>query len=504
MKKVILLILDGFGIRDAETGNAIKMSSLPNITEIMNKYSVSSLSCSAENVGLPKNVVGNSETGHITIGSGRVVKQPYTIINESIIDKSFFENDHLLDLMDHVKDNKSKLHLIGLLSSSGSHSSIEHFYATLALAKKCNLKNVIFHFITDGCDEANNAAIGHMDSFMEKAARLGLGTVGTICGRYYSMNSDGNYDRVKKAYDALVYGLGNTFSDYQRCLDLHYKNNINDEYINPSIITKGSNIEEGDAVLFVDFRPERIDELVSAFVDPTFNMFSTKKFNNVKFMSLYSTSDKIEGAYTNEVLSNTFGKYLADLEFKQARISEMPRYQQVTYFFDGAEEFSDKNMYKMLIPSPNIPRFDMKPEMNIAEVTTTILNAMDEDYDFILANFCNPDIVGHTGNLPAIVRALEACDICIGKILEKAQENFYQLAITSDHGNVECMKDDDGNITTGHTFNPVPFVICDENIKLKEQGTLSDVIPTIIDVFEISKPKEMTGKSLIIKNEESK
>lgn len=499
MKKVILLILSGFGIRDNDNGNAIKMSSLPNITEIMNKYSVSKLSCCAEDVGLPKNVVGNSETGHMILGSGRVVKQPYTIINESIIDKTFFENDHLLDMMDHVKDNKSKLHLIGLLSSSGSHSSIEHFYAVLALAKKCGLNNVVFHFITDGCDEASTAAMEHMTSFMEKSNKLGLGKVGTISGRYYAMNSDGNYDRVKKAYDALVYGIGNTFADYQRCLDLHYKNNITDEYINPSIVTKGCNIEEGDGVLFVDFRPERIDELVSAFVDPSFNMFSTKKYNNVKFMSLYSTSNKIEGAYTNEVLTNTFGKYLADLDFKQARISEIPRYQHVTYFFDGAEEFSNKNLYKMLVSSPNVPRFDMKPEMNIAEVTTTVLNSMDEDYDFILVNFCNPDIVGHTGNLPAIVRALEACDICVGKILEKSQENFYQLAITSDHGNVECMKDEEGNIITGHTNNKVPFVICDENIKLKEEGTLADVIPTLIDVFEISKPKDMTGNSLIVK-----
>jgi len=499
MKKVILLILDGFGIRNNDNGNAIKMSSLPNITEIMNKYSVSKLACNGENVGLPKNVVGNSEAGHIVLGSGRVVKQPYSIINESIVDKTFFENDHLLDIMDHVKDNKSKLHLVGLLSSSGSHSSIEHFYAVLALARKCNVNNVVFHFITDGCDEASNAAIEHMDSFMEKAKKLGIGVVGTICGRYYSMNSDGNYDRVKKAYDAMVYGIGNTFADYQRCLDLHYKNNINDEYINPSIITKGTNISDGDGVLFVDFRPERIDELISSFVDPSFNMFSTKKFNNVKYMSLYSSSEKIEGAYTNEVLLNTFGKYLADLDFKQARIAEVPRYQQVTYFFDGAEDFSDKNMDKMLVPSPNVPRFDMKPEMNIAEVTTTVLNAMEDDYDFILVNFCNPDIVGHTGNLPAIVRALEACDICIGKILEKANENFYQLAITSDHGNVECMKDENNNVITGHTDNKVPFVICDESIKLKEEGTLADVIPTIIDVFGISKPKEMTGNSLIIK-----
>ena len=499
MKKIILLILDGFGIRDTENGNAIKMSSIPNLNNIFSKYSVSKLICHGQSVGLPKDTPGNSETGHIILGSGRVIKQPLTIINEAILNKSFFENDHLLDLMDHVNDNEGRLHLVGLLSSSGIHSSLDHFYAVLALAKKCNIKSVIFHFITDGCDEKNMAAAEHIASFMEKVNKLGLGVIGTISGRYYAMNTDGNYDRVQKAYDALVYNVGNSFTDYRRCLDLHYKSGITDEFINPSIISKGSNILDNDGVLFVDFRPERMDELISSFVEPNFTMFQTKKMKNVKFMTLYSNSDKIEGAYSNEVLSNTFGKYLADLDYKQARISEIPRYQQVTYFFDGGEEFSDKNMYKMLIPSPNVPRFDMKPEMNIAEVTNNVINAINEDYDFILVNFCNPDIVGHTGNLPAIVRALEACDVCIGKILEKAEENFYELAITSDHGNIECMKDDKGNIITGHTINRVPFVICNEDIKLKEEGALYDVVPTLIDLFEISKPKEMTGDSLIVK-----
>ncbi len=499
MKKVILLIIDGFGLRDAESGNAIKMASLPNINNIFNKYSVSKLLCDGLNVGLPKNVPGNSETGHMTIGSGRVIKQPFTLINESIVDKTFFENDHLLDLMDHVNETGGKLHLIGLLSNSGIHSSIDHFYAVLALAKKCNIKSVVFHFITDGCDEDTKFGIIHINQFMEKISKLGLGTIGTIAGRYYAMNSDGNYDRVQKEYDALVHNVGNTFADYKKCLELHYKSNITDEFINPSIITKGSNIVDGDGVLFVDFRPERMDELISSFVDPGFNMFQVKKFKDTKFMALYSTNDKIEGAYSNETLSNTFGKYLADLDFKQARISEVPRYQQVTYYFDGGEEISDKNMYKMLIPSPNVARFDMKPEMNIAEVTTTVLNSMNEDYDFILVNFCNPDIVGHTGNIPAIVRALEACDVCVGKILEKADENFYDLVITSDHGNVENMKDENGNIITGHTNNKVPFVICREGIKLKEEGSLCDVVPTLIDLFEISKPKEMTGNSLITK-----
>ena len=253
-------------------------------------------------------------------------------------------------------------------------------------------------------------------------------------------------------------------------------------------------------MLFVDFRPERMDELITALTDESFNKFNTKKLNNVKYMALYSTEEKIDGAYTNEVISNTFGKYLIDLGFRQARIAEASKYPHVTYFFDGAEELSDKNMYKILIPSPKVARFDMKPEMSIADVTSATLGAMEEDIDFILVNFANPDMVGHTGNIPCTVRALEACDVCIEKILEKASENFYEVVITSDHGNVELMKNDDGSINESHTDSNVPFIICNKNYKLKEFGSLRDVIPTIIDMYEISKPKEMTGESLIVKN----
>lgn len=499
MKKIILLILDGFGIRQNENGNAIKMSNLPNITKLLEEYPVSELTTSGEEVGLPKGVSGNSEVGHITIGSGRTILQPYTMINNSIKDKSFFENDVLLDLMDHVNENNSTLHLIGLLSSGSNHSSIDHFYAVLALAKIRKVNKVIFHFITDGRDAPVNSAKEYISNIMDKANKLNLGVIGTICGRYYAMDSDGNYDRVNKAYDVLVHNVGNNFADYNRCLDLHYKNNITDEFVNPSVITKGSNIKDNDGVLFVDFRPERMDELITSFVDPSFNMFNTKNLKNVKCNVLYSTSEKIEGAYTNETISNTFGKYLADLGFKQARIAESPKYSHVTYFFDGAEEFSDKNMFKILIPSPKVPRYDMKPEMNIVDVTTAVMDAMEDDFDFILVNFANPDMLGHTGNIPATIRALEACDICIGKILEKAQENFYDLVITSDHGNVEMMKDNDGVLNTSHTDNKVPFIICNNDYKLKSSGSLKDVIPTIIDMYEISKPKEMTGESLIIK-----
>ena len=498
MKKIILLILDGFGIRQNETGNAIKMANLPNIKRIFEKYPVSELSATGEDVGLPKDTLSNCEIGHMILGSGRVIKSPLSMINDSIKDKSFFDNDTLLDLMDHVKNNNSTLHLVGMISDSYAHSSMDHFYACLALAKINKIEKVVFHFITDGKDTSTSAK-KLIESFMKRASKLSLGVVGTICGRYYSMDNEGNYDRVNKAYDAMVHNVGNNFTDFNRCLDLHYKNNITDEFVNPSIITKGSNIKDNDGVLFVDFRPERMEELISSFTDPSFNMFSTKNLKNVKYNVLYSTIDKVSGAFTNETLSNTFGKYLSDLGFKQARISENTKYPYVTYFFDGAEDIDDENLFKINIPSAKVPRFDMKPEMSTIDVTTAVLNAMEDDYDFILVNFANPDMLGHTGNIPAAVRSLEACDVCIEKILEKAEENFYDLVITSDHGNADFMKDSDGNVNVANSDSKVPLVICNENIKLKETGTLSDVIPTIIDMYEISKPKEMTGESLIIK-----
>ena len=486
MKKIILLILDGFGLRNNDNGNAINMANIPNIKKIMEEYEVSELDASGEVIGLSKDQPGNSEAGHITIGAGRSVIQPLTLINSKIKDKSFFENDTLLDLMDYVNDNNSTLHMIGLISNDNAHSSLEHFYASLALAKIRKVKNVVFHFITDGKESSQMEANNLIKSFEEKMNKLGLGVIGTICGRYYAMDNDSNYDRVKKAYDAIVHNIGNNFTDYDRCLSLHYKNNITDEFINPSIITKGSNIKDGDGILFLNYRPEAMKELISAFVSPDFNMFSVKKFNNLKCAGLYSVSEDLDGAYTNETISNTFGKYLADLGFKQARISETEKYPYVTYYFDGAEEIFDNNLFKILVPSVKVPRFDVKPEMSASDVTEAVISAMD-------------DALGHTGNIPACVRGLESVDVCIGELFEKSQENFYEFVITSSHGNIEYMKDSEGNIITSNTTNKVPFVICNKNYKVKKEGTIKDVIPTIIDIYEISKPKEMTGESLLIK-----
>ena len=497
MKKIILLILSGFGIRDNDNGNAIKMANIPNIRKIMKEYDVCELEASGNEVGLPNGEAGNCETGHITIGSGRIINEPLTIINNKIKDKSFFENDTLLDLMDYVNDNNSTLHMIGLISSGNVHSSLDHFYACLALAKIRKVKNVVFHFITDGKDCSQMSACNLIDAFMEKANKLNLGVIGTLCGRYYAMDNENNYDRVKKAYDAIVYNIGNNFTDYNRCLNLHYKNNITDEFVNPSILVKGSNVKEGDGILFVNYRPEAMKEFVDSIVNPEFNMFSTKKFNNLKVAGLYSVLENLDGAYSNEEISNTFGKYLVDLGFKQARISEADKYPYVTYYFDGCEDLFDKNLFKILVPSVKVPRYDVKPEMSASDVTTAVISAMEDDFDFVLADLANPDALGHTGNLPACIRGLESVDVCVGQILEKAQENFYELVITSDHGNVEYMKDSDGNIITSNTTNKVPFIICNKNYKLKESGTLKDVIPTLIDMYEISKPKEMTGESLI-------
>lgn len=500
MKKVIMIILDGLGISDNENGNVVKMANIPNLNRFMKEFPTSYLEASGEIVGLPKGIRGNSEVGHMTLGCGRTIIQPLTLINSKIKDKSFFENDTLLDVMDHVNENNSTLHLVGLLSNSGIHSSLDHFYAVLALAKIRKIKNVIFHFITDGRDEIPNGALNIINNFMERASKLGIGIIGTICGRYYAMDNGGNYDRIKKAYDAMVFNIGNNFADYNKCLELHYKNNIYDEYVNPSIIYKGSNINDNDGVIFVDFRSERIKELISAFCDESFNMFNVKKFRNLKTAALYGTDNLIDYAYTNEPISGFFGQYLSELDFKQARISEETKYPYVTYFFDGANEFSDKNLYKILVPSSKMPKSDMKPEMSAGEITQAIINSIEDDFDFILANFANLDMVGHTGNIPASIRAIEACDICLGHILEKAQENFYELVIVSDHGNIENMKDSDGHIVTSHSDNKVPFIICNKDYKMEKSGSLKDVIPTIVDIFEISKPKEMTGKSLIIKD----
>ena len=337
---------------------------------------------------------------------------------------------------------------------------------------------------------------------MDKAEKLGIGKLATICGRYYAMDRDNRWERIKKAYNAIVYESGNIFPNFKVCFNEHYKREITDEFINPSIITSGCTIHENDAVLFMNFRPERMTEIIDALTNKSFKMFKTKQFENVKFVSLFNINKNIPYAFDIERPKNTLGEYLMELDYTQARIAETEKYAHVTHFFDGTRDINDKRIQKFLVPSPSVPTYDMKPEMSVGEVTETVLKQMEEDYDFILVNFANPDMVGHTGNFERVVDAIEICDFCLGKIYEKAKEYFYELIITADHGNAEKMLNRDKTPITSHTTSKVPFIICNEEIKLKEGGSLSDIAPTITDIYEIKKPDVMTGSSLIIKDEE--
>ena len=502
MKKIILLILDGFGIYDEYKGNAVKLANTPVLDRLMSEYPCSELNASGEYVGLPKGQMGNSEVGHMTIGSGRITKQSLTLINDKIKNKDFFDNDVILNLIEHVNKNNSVLHLVGLISNGGVHSSTNHFYAALALAKLKGVKNVCFHFITDGRDTPPKSAKAFINNFMEKAASLNLGKISSIVGRYYAMDRDSKWERTAKAYNAMVYNMGNEFKNASNCLDAHYKSNITDEFVNASVITGGSKISHNDGVLFINFRPERMQQLIDAFTEPNFKMFNVAKLENVKFASIFKIHKNIEFAYQIEDIKNTFGEYLACLEYRQIRIAETEKYPHVTHFFDGDKDIIDKNYSKVLVPSPKVPTYDMKPEMSVGDVTSETLKAIDEDYDFVLVNFANPDMVGHTGNIKAAIDAIEMCDFCVGKIEEKAKENFYDLVITADHGNAEYMLDKNDNPVTSHTTNKVPFIICDSKYNIAPGGELADIVPTIIDIYEIKKPDEMTGHSLIIKDKE--
>lgn len=501
MKKIILLILDGLGLSENENGNAVKAAKTKGLDEIMAKYPCAELEASGEEVGLPKGQMGNSEVGHMTIGTGRVTLQPLSLINEKIKNKELFSNEFLKEKFKKVRESGSTLHIMGLLSDGGVHSSINHFYAILAMAKIEDIKNVSFHIVTDGRDVLPKSALTTVKEFAEKCKKLGLGTISTISGRYYAMDRDNRWERVKRYYDIITTGYGNSFRTPEYAIDMHYQKGVTDEFINPSFILDGKIIKEGDSVLFMNFRPDRMKELINAFTDPNFNAFPVKKYKNVDFYSLYDIHKNIESVYKQKEITNTFGEYIAKLDFKQARIAETEKYNHVTHFFDGEKDLENKNYFKFLVPSPTVATYDQKPEMSVGEVTENTLKAIEDDYDFILVNFANPDMVGHTGNFKATVDAVEICDFCLGKILEKAEEHFYDLVVTADHGNAEQMIDKDGNVLTSHTTNKVPFIICNTKYKLKPEGSLKDIIPTLIDMYEITKPEEMTGESLIVKEE---
>jgi 2,3-bisphosphoglycerate-independent phosphoglycerate mutase len=498
MNPVILCVLDGMGISDKLKGNAFKQAHKPNFDYLWNNYPHSLLITSGERVGLPEGQMGNSEVGHMNIGAGRIVMQPLTIINKSIEDKSFYHKESFLDVISHVKSNDSKLHIFGLISDGGVHSMLYHIFEVLKMAKQHEINRLYIHVITDGRDTLPKSAYTYIKQLEDKIKELQIGTIATISGRYYAMDRDNKWDRTKKAYDAIVLGKGNYGDDPKEVIENNYSQNITDEFIIPTIINKDGLLEDGDGIIVANFRPDRLVQLFSAITNNEIDCFERKHFNNIKLVTLFPTSDKVVGKSVFDItdLNNTLGEYLSELGIKQLRIAETEKYAHVTYFFDGGINKELNNCNKILIPSAKVSTYDLKPEMEAYTITDRLLEELDKGYDFVVLNFANGDMVGHTGNFDATIKAVEAIDVNLGKLYEKVKQLNGTLIVTADHGNCEEMVDDNGNILTSHTHNPVPFIITNKEYELKN-GKLADIAPTILKIMNIKIPEEMTGEVLI-------
>ena len=483
MNKVLLCVLDGVGISDNIKGNAFANAKTPNIDLLLKTYPYSLLNASGNYVGLPKNQMGNSEVGHLTIGAGRVVYQSLERINKAIKDSSFYENKSLINAIKHAKDNKSKLHILGLLSDGGVHSHIDHIKAVLNLCKKENFSNVFFHIFTDGRDTYLESANKYIEELEKEIKRLSIGKISTISGRYYAMDRDKRYERIQMAYDAMVFAKGNHCDDYKKYINDSYKNNITDEYIIPVVLDDNGTINDNDSIIWCNFRADRSIEILDELTN--------KNLKNIYLTTMMYISDKIKSdiAFKKEKIDNTLGIYLSKMNKKQLRIAETEKYAHVTYFFDGGVDINLKNEKRVLIPSQKVATYDLKPEMSAPEITATLLNEMNNNYDFILLNFANADMVGHTGNYDATIKAIEEIDSDIGKINNKCKELGYTLIITADHGNCENMINEDG-VVTSHTSNKVPFIVCD-NIDVKSVSKLSDIASFILKYMSIEVPEEM-------------
>ena len=499
MQPLILTILDGYGLREDSHGNAIAIADNKIFNKLWNEYPHTKLEASGQQVGLPKGQMGNSEVGHMNIGAGRIVYQPLELINKSIEDKDFFENEELIKVINHTKENNSKLHLMGLISDGGVHSHIEHLIAILDLCKQKNIDKLYLHLFTDGRDVLPTSAYKYIKIIEDKLKEIGTGSIATIGGRYYAMDRDNNYDRLKKGYDAIVYGIGEKEESIEKYISKSYQKEITDEFFVPAVFDKEGMLEENDGLIVFNFRKDRLKEILTAITNPTFNEMEVKTFNNVKTVTMMPVVESViaEHAFDDPKLTNILGEYIEKQGLSQLRIAETEKYAHVTFFFDGGKEVEYKNEKKILIPSPKVATYDLKPEMSAYEVTESLLEEI-EKYDLIILNFANGDMVGHTGTLDAAIKAVESVDVCLNKIYEKIQEIGGIMVVTADHGNCEEMLDENDNVLTAHTTNYVPFIVTKKGIDLVP-GKLGDIAPTILELMQIKKPIEMTGTSLIKK-----
>lgn len=518
-KHALLCIMDGYGIRKEKYGNAIENAKKPNIDYLLKQYPNILLEASGEDVGLPSGQMGNSEVGHLNIGGGRIVYQSLTLINKAIKDGSFYKNKELLKTLNHVKLHGSKLHLFSLFSDGGVHSHINHLFAALELAKQEGINDVRLHLFGDGRDTDVHGFVQYYSLLKEKMDDLQVGIVASVSGRYYAMDRDKNIDRVYKAYQAMVDLKGNSFTDPLEYVNSQYEDlhklgfDSSDEFIQPAY---NENLKEGicdgDGIIFLNFRPDRAIEISTLFTNPTFykeKLVPETIVRHLSYTCMMKYADSVNGniAFKLDDLKNTLGEYLANNNHSQLRIAETEKYAHVTFFFDGTKNYDGvereclNKCDRILVPSPKVATYDLKPDMSIYEVTDKLLEAIHEEtYDVIIVNFANCDMVGHTAVYDSIVKAVEAVDECVGKIYNANDHVGGVMLLTADHGNADIVYDNEGNLVTSHTTSPVPFVITDKNVKfIKEKGKLADIAPTLLTLMGYGVPKEMTGDILVKK-----
>lgn len=503
-KPVILMILDGFGVGlEAEKrGDAIKAAKKPNIDKLFAENPVTKIGASGLDVGLPDGQMGNSEVGHTNIGAGRIVYQELTRITKSIEDGEFFENEALLKAVDNAAQEGKALHIMGLLSNGGVHSHNTHMYAIVELAKKKGVKNVYVHAFLDGRDVPPTSGKDFVEECANKLKEIGLGKIATVIGRYYAMDRDNRWDRVEKAYSAMVYGEGNKACCPVKAVEESYANDVTDEFVVPTVCEENATVKPGDSIVFFNFRPDRAREITRTFVDPEFKGFERKNgFFPLTYvcMTQYDASmPNVEVAFKPQSLKNTIGEYISNKGMTQLRIAETEKYAHVTFFFNGGVEQPYEGEDRILVKSPAVATYDLQPEMSAYEVTDKLVAAIKTGkYDMIILNYANCDMVGHTGVFEAAVKAVEAVDECVGKVVTAIREMDGVALITADHGNADKMIDTDGSPFTAHTTNLVPFCVVGYPCELREGGRLADIAPTMLKIMGLPQPAEMTGESII-------
>ena len=509
-KLTALIIMDGYGLSDDKTGNAIEADGSKNVKRFMQDYPCTTLDASGMDVGLPDGQMGNSEVGHLNMGAGRVVYQELTRITKSVSDGDFFTNPALAAAVKNCKDKKSKLHIMGLVSDGGVHSHMSHIFALIKFAKQSGLDGVYVHCFLDGRDVHPTSGLNFVSQIDEEIKKLSFGKIATICGRMYAMDRDNRWERVEKAYDMLTLGVGEKFDDFKSAIETSYKDGVTDEFMTPKVICKDgkpvATVDDNDSVIFFNFRPDRAREMTKAFTQDDFDGFNLDgKKRSVYWVCMTQYDENFKGvdvAYRPVQHKNTLGEYLADKGLSQVRIAETEKYAHVTFFFNGGVEKPNKNEDRVLVPSKKeFATYDLVPEMSAYEVTDKALQALDSGkYDVMILNYANCDMVGHTGVMQAATKAVNAVDDCVNKLVNAILDNGGRVLLTADHGNAERMFDGDGNVVTSHSTNPVPFVLIDDLLKNKvtlQKGALCDVAPTMLDVMGLPIPAEMTGKSLV-------